>query len=173
VRQPQKQEQFKADLDSQFRLALVAYFLKRTGNRTEAEDLTQDVLVKVLNQADAVDIETARAYIFTAAANLLRDRIRQSAARRTSTTPDFGDTPIAALVEEISPERVLMARQTLKDVLKALGDLSERTRDIFVLYRIEKMKQHEIASLYGLSHTTVERHLARAVAFLAERFDRP
>ncbi len=175
--QTQLQETFKAELSSHFRLPLRAYFLKRTGNRTEAEDLTQDVLVRVLNQAETVDIATAKSYVFTAAANLLRDRIRQAAARRTDAHPELSDPSLTlssrALVEEISPERVLMARQTLQDVLKALEGLGQRTKDIFVLYRIEKMKQHEIANLYGLSHTTVERHLAKAIAFLTERFERP
>ena len=42
-----------------------------------------------------------------------------------------------------------------------------------MLYRIEKMKQHEIAALYGLSHGAVEKHLVKAMAYLTERFERP
>jgi RNA polymerase sigma-70 factor (ECF subfamily) len=66
-----------------------------------------------------------------------------------------------------------LGKETLQDVLAALGELSERTRDIFVLYRIEKMKQHEIASLYGLSLSAVEKHVLRAITHLSKRFGRP
>ncbi len=167
---------FRTELDRNFRLPLIAYFLKRVGNRAEAEDMTQEVFLRVLRQGDAIDIERAKSYVFTAAANLLRDRARLSAIRKTETRADFGDPAdavIPQLIEEISPERVLAGRQTLKSVLTALDGLSQRTRDIFVLYRIEKMKQHEIAGLYGLSHSAVEKHLAKAVAYLTERFERP
>lgn len=167
---------FKAELDRTFRRPLIAYFLRRVGDRAEAEDLTQEVFVRVLNQSEHVDPARAKAYVFTAAANLLRDRARRAVTRRTgahTALDDAAQGEIPELTEEISPERVLVGRETLKAVLLALDGLSQRTRDIFVLYRIEKMKQHEIAALYGLSHGAVEKHLVKAMTYLTERFERP
>lgn len=169
-------ERFRAELDLTFRGPLIAYFLRRVRDRAEAEDLTQEVFVRILNQSETVDPARAKAYVFTAAGNLLRDRARRAAVRQTSTfsTLDDPTQPLsAALVEEISAERVLVGRETLREVLLALDGLSQRTRDIFVLYRIEKMKQHEIATLYGLSHGAVEKHLVKAMTYLTERFERP
>jgi RNA polymerase sigma factor (sigma-70 family) len=175
--QPQSDaSRFRAELNAQFRLPLIAYFLKRVGNRSEAEDLTQEVFVRVLAQSNTVDPARAKSYVFTAAANLLRDRQRQAAARRTTSHADIDDPSQLAnyqLVEDIDPERVLVGRQTLREVLAALDGLSQRTRDIFVLYRIEKMKQHEIATLYGLSDSSIEKHLAKAIAYLSQRFTHP
>lgn len=173
---PAVQERFRTELDKSFRLPLIAYFLRRVGDRNEAEDLTQEVLLRVLRNVDVVDVPRAKAYIFTAAANLLRDRARQAAVRQTESRASLDDPSAFAardLVEEISPERVLLGKETLQDVLAALGELSERTRDIFVLYRIEKMKQHEIASLFGLSLSAVEKHVVKAIAHLSKRFGRP
>ncbi len=167
---------FRAELSAQFRLPLIAYFLKRVGNRSEAEDLTQEVFVRVLAQSDIVDPARANSYVFTAAANLLRDRQRQAATRRTSSFGNLDDPLRLAsyqLIEDINPERVLVGRQTLRDVLSALDGLSRRTRDIFVLYRVEKMKQHEIAVLYGLSDSSVEKHVAKAIVYLSQRFQLP
>jgi RNA polymerase sigma factor (sigma-70 family) len=169
-------ERFKADLDWNFRGPLIAYFLRRVRERSEAEDLTQEVFVRILNHSETVDPARAQAYVFTAAGNLLRDRARRAAVRQTSTFSTLEDpaqTLSLDLVEEINAERVLVGRETLRQVLLALDGLSQRTRDIFVLYRIEKMKQHEIASLYGLSHGAVEKHLVKAMAYLTERFERP
>lgn len=167
--------EFRGELDRNYRGPLLAYFVRRVQNQHEAEDLTQEVFVRLLHQHD-IDPTRAKSYVFTIAANLLRDRLRRAVTRRTTTFGTFeadGQVQIPALVEEISAERVLIARETLRDVLRALEGLGKRTRDIFVLYRIEHMKQHEIATLLGLSHSAVEKHLVKAMAHLTNRFDRP
>jgi len=167
-------ETFREELDRNYRGPLLAYFVRRVHNRHEAEDLTQEVFVRLLHQHD-IDPARAKSYVFTIAANLLRDRLRRAATRQTTNFGAFqeeGHLQIPALVEEISAERVLVARETLRDVLKALEGLGTRTRDIFVLYRIERMKQHEIATLLGLSHGAVEKHLVKAMAYLTDRFER-
>ncbi len=168
-------EKFREELDRNYRGPLLAYFVRRVHNRHEAEDLTQEVFVRLLHQHD-VDPARAKSYVFTIAANLLRDRLRRAVTRQTTTFGAFEDDrrpQIPALVEEISAERVLVARETLRDVLQALDGLGTRTRDIFVLYRIERMKQHEIATLLGLSHGAVEKHLVKAMTYLTNRFERP
>jgi len=47
--------------------------------------------------------------------------------------------------------------------------LPERTRDIFILFRVEKMRQAEIAKRLGVSVSAVEKHVIRAAAHLARR----
>ncbi len=170
------EDQFRAELDRTFRGPLTAFFLRRVRDRAEAEDLTQEVFVRILRQSGCIDPTRAKSYVFTAAANLLRDRARMAAFRQTQNhgaLDDPLDRISDELIEDISPERVLLGKQTLAEVLAALDALSQRTRDIFVLYRIERMKQHEIAALLGLSQSAVEKHLVKAVSFLTERFDRP
>lgn len=174
VEQSQTQtDSFRAELDRKFRLPLIAYFMRRVGARHEAEDLAQEVFVKVLRNAPTIDEEKASAYIFTAAANILRDRAKTEKIRRTNSHGRLDDPELmksSALIEDISPERVLASRQTLQEVLAALDGLSQRTRDIFVLYRIERMKQHEIAAHFGVTSSAVEKHIAKAVSHLSERF---
>jgi RNA polymerase sigma factor (sigma-70 family) len=166
-------QQFEADLDRTFRAPLTAFFLKRVRDRAEADDLTQEVFLRILRQAEGIDPSRAKAYVFTAAANLLRDRSRMSAFRRTDALVESDERIIAGLVEDISPERVLLGKQTLRAVMSALDGLETRTRDIFVLYRIERMKQQEIANLLGISLSSVEKHLVKAVTFLTQKFDWP
>lgn len=169
-------ERFRAELDRNFRGPLTAYFLRRVGDRTEAEDLTQEVFLRMLHHSAGIDPLQARAYVFKAAANLLRDRARRAVTRFShahASLDDPAQKDIPELKEDISPERVLSGRETLHAVLKALDGLSQRTRDIFVLFRIENMKQREIAALYGLSHGAVEKHLVKAMTYLDERFERP
>jgi len=51
----------------------------------------------------------------------------------------------------------------------ALLQLNERTRDVFVLSRLERMKYAEIAEMYGISVSAVEKHMIKALAHLARR----
>ena len=58
------------ELDRTFRGPLLAFFLKRVRNRNEAEDLTQEVFVRLLHHPDRNNGRTIYGYVFTIAANL-------------------------------------------------------------------------------------------------------
>ncbi|WP_374453837.1 RNA polymerase sigma factor [Phenylobacterium sp.] len=166
------------ELSSAYRRPLMAFFLRHTDDRAEAEDLTQEVFVRILKGAPETSVQAPDAFVFTIAANLLRDRLRLRIAKRADRhvsldvdpTQDGPSEPLNIAAETVSAERVLMDRQRLKAVLKALEELPPRTRDIFVLARLEKLKHAEIASRMGVSVSAVEKNLVRAVAHLARRF---
>jgi RNA polymerase sigma-70 factor (ECF subfamily) len=77
--------------------------------------------------------------------------------------------PHTASVAPAAPS--LLGRHSLLDVLRTLDELGERTRDIFVLFRLERMKQQEIAALYGIRRRTVEKHVMKATVHLARRHE--
>ena len=56
-------------------------------------------------------------------------------------------------------------------MLVALRELPERTRHIFILVRLENIKQVEVAKGLGLSISAVEKHLRNAMAHLFERLE--
>jgi len=66
---------------------------------------------------------------------------------------------------------VVQSRHTLAVILRALEELPDRTRNIFILFRLENMKQREIADTLGLSVRTVEQHVIRASVYLRQRLD--
>jgi RNA polymerase sigma-70 factor (ECF subfamily) len=166
------------ELDRSFRGPLVAYFLKRVGSRNEAEDLTQEVFMRLVNHPDKNNGQTIEGYVFTIAANLLRDRAKSVATAHRGQTQsldglDEKDAFSTNLVEDRNPERVLVGRQTIQDVLDALSELGERTRDIFILARLENVQHREIAAMYGISVSAVEKMMMKAMAHLGARFLRP
>ena len=159
-------------LDQRFRAPLLAYFFKRVHNRAEAEDLTQEAFVRLAVHPDRNSGETIHAYVFTIAANLLRDRARIRQSRSAAGHYVLNEVLVnsaPSLVEERTPERVLLAREALRDVVEALAELSERTRDIFVLSRLERVPQREIAALHGITVSAVEKHIIKALAHLGAR----
>ncbi|ATQ44609.1 RNA polymerase sigma factor [Caulobacter mirabilis] len=151
---------------------LLRFFGRRVGDRAEVEDLTQQVFMRLLGARETETIENIDAFAFRIATNLLHDRGRAH-VRRPEVVQDFtapGAEGTRHLVEDISPERVFVGRETLGEVLATLDELGERTRDIFVLFRIEKMKQRDIAALYGIGQSTVEKHVMKAVLHLTRKY---
>jgi RNA polymerase sigma factor (sigma-70 family) len=152
-------------LMAQMRPALVKYFRRRCGSAAEAEDLAHDVLSRALSHCGWTSIEQAKGYIFRAAVNRWRDRNRRVLSHGDSI--DWDDTAYYAEDEEPTPERVLEIEEQLHDVIRTLSKLNERTRDVFILIRVEKMKQKDIAEMFGISVSAVEKHLAKALDHLA------
>lgn len=144
----------------------MSFFLRRVHDVTEAEDLTQEVLLRISERAATIDPSRPDAYVFQIAANMLRDRARRSKVR---TAYQIEASALrSGWVDELDPDRVVQGRQSLKAVLAALKALPERTRTIFVLFRMEHMKQREIAEMLGVSVRTVEQHVIRASVMLKQ-----
>ena len=164
------------DLAARFSGPLLSYFLRRVRNRAQAEDLVQDALLRVIRASEFEVIEQPESYVFKVAANLLKDSkrhaLRHPTVARAMLEDGAGGEVEEMLVDERSPERVLDGETSLAQVLKALSELSEMTRNVFVLFRLEHMKQKDIAVLYGIGQSTVEKHVMRAVLHLARRCGR-
>lgn len=169
-------------LVARFRRPLLSYFRRRVREREDAEDLTQEVFLRILRRDETIPVENPEIYIFRIAANLLRDRarwaVRHQAGEHTS-LEDLVDpntearTLETALLEHRGPERVILSRESLAEVLRALDELGPRIRDIFILARLEKMKHRDIAAAYGLTVSSVEKYVAKCEVHLARRFGAP
>jgi RNA polymerase sigma factor (sigma-70 family) len=162
------------DLAARFQGPLLVFFARRTRDHALAQDLTQETLLRVIGAQRTTAVEQPESYVFTVAMNLLRDRKR---SRLKSASPVFVPIDEASaselerqLTEDLSPERVLLSKESLNDVWRSLSELGERTRDIFILSRLERMKQKDIATLFGMAQSTVEKHVMRATLHLAERY---
>ena len=129
-------------LNRRFRPALMAFFLRRLANHAEAEDLTQEVFTRLMA--------------------LGADRMREAYRFGVLAGEGVG-------VEPLDPDRVLAGRQSLGQIAAALREAPERTRSIFLLYRVEQMKKRDIAETYGISTSAVDKHLMKAMAHLWKR----
>jgi RNA polymerase sigma-70 factor (ECF subfamily) len=161
-----ERERFLKQLSERYRQPLIAYFQRRVTSRSEAEDLTQEVFLRLVKRLDVQKLDNPEAFLFTTAVNLLRDRFRRGQTQRSHLAEVSLQQPG---IEELSPERVFDSRQHLAKVIAALEQLDERSRDAFILHRLEGMKHAQIAELYGVSVSSVEKYIIKALAFLAER----
>ncbi len=141
----------------------MTYFDKRVHNLAEAEDLTQETFTRLFGgKAGRAGLHPG--YIFQIAANLLRDRARNNRVRsdkESTVIQRYGES-----IDWVDPERIAAGKSVILEVLRSLSDLPQRTRAIFILYRIEDIDKNSIAHGFGISASAVEKHLTRATAHL-------
>lgn len=163
-----------SDLSRRYRLPLLRFFEKRTGDAcpAEIEDLTQEVFLRLAGSPGLDSVERMEAYLFTAAANLLRDRHRRRITHAAGAHEPYDEAVHGGSVELPGPERVALDRQYIDRLADALHELPERTRTVFVLYHLENLPHTEIARRLGIAVRTIEKHVFRANAHLLHRIDR-
>ena len=154
-------------LSREYRPALMAYFLRRTHNHAEAEDLTQETFMRLAGRSDQ-GVDCGSAYVFQVASNLLKDRLRRYKTRLDYRS-SIGEIE-AQYVDPLDPFRVCAAKDSIAAMCAALGELSEVTRHVFILYRLEGMNKALIADSFGLSVSSIEKHITKATMFLTKRF---
>ena len=159
-----------AALSRELRPALLRYFERRGVHADEAEDAAQEVFARLSRREGVAAIERLDAYLFETAANVAIDYHRRGQVRLRGAHDAYNEA--AHAVEDFSPERVYSGREELGCLLVGLRELPERTRNVFLLARLENMKQAEIARRLGVSVSGVEKHLARAIAHLSDRLGR-
>ncbi|PZU68664.1 sigma-70 family RNA polymerase sigma factor [Sphingobium sp.] len=158
-----------AQLNHRFRPALLSFFRRRVRDHMEAEDLTQEVFIRLARQGNFAP-ESMEAYIFQTAANLLRDHARRQQVRRSyvqSVQEQDGRD-----IDILDPLRHIEARRELAAIGAHLANMPERMRHAFLLYRYEGVEKQTIAQSLGVSVSTVEKDVASALAVLASKLGR-
>jgi RNA polymerase sigma-70 factor (ECF subfamily) len=143
-----------------FAPALRRFFIRRAPRTEDIEDLVQDVYVRLLRRGDLAHVDNLDGYIFQVAVNILRDRLR----KRQASHAELHE----ALSENVSskdahpPETAMIERALLNYLVAEINELPDRTREIFILCRIEDVPYAEVCRRMGLSLSAVNKHVARA-----------
>jgi RNA polymerase sigma-70 factor (ECF subfamily) len=160
MRRDSKERNYWADLLARIR--------RRTRSDQDAEDLLHDAWLRLSAYRAEHEVREPVAFMVQTAARLAVDQHRRK--RRISGTPvesfDGSLQDSSALQDE-----VLAARERLMRVQAGLEKLPRRTREVFVMHKVEGMKLREIAAALGISQSAVEKHMAKAVFFLTEWTD--
>lgn len=151
--------------------ALVRYFQRKGFRPPDDEDAVQEVFVRLSRREGlASEVDRLDSYLFAVAAHVATDLRRTGRARAAGRQEVYEDAQHAPV--DIDPAEIFEGREALRAVIVALNELPERTRTIFVLARLEHMRQAEIARRLGVSLNTVEKHLQKAAGYLGERVGR-
>ncbi|MEJ0023419.1 MAG: sigma-70 family RNA polymerase sigma factor [Alphaproteobacteria bacterium] len=149
-------------LAARFRAPLLRYFERRVRSPEDAEELTQDVFVRLLRRPEFDQIANLEGFVFITAANLLKDHYRSRAHRRE--TQSINGLDFASNAQ--NPAEEAEDREEIGVLLSAIRVLPPKCRAVFIMHRFDEVPHTEIARRLGITVSMVEKHIAVAMKHL-------
>ncbi len=143
--------------DHSARVYRLAYRL--TGNRQDAEDLTQDVFVRVFKSLDTYVAGNFEGWLHRITTNLFLDRMRRKSKIRMDAFGEGQEERVES--DEVLPEYAVHDANFDPDIEAALASLPEEFRVAVVLCDIEGLSYDEIASVLAVKSGTVRSRIHR------------
>jgi len=145
---------------------LYAFGKKYMKSDVEAEELVQEVFIKIWNNRTTLDVEKSfHAYLFTIAFNHIRGHFKK---RQVINGIVDG---IAFDVPDHSTEKGVLYRSILHQVIDLLNELPTKKKRIFEMSRFEGLPAKEIAKRVGLAPKTIDNQISDVIRYLKERVD--
>ncbi|MFW7268147.1 RNA polymerase sigma factor [Gluconacetobacter sp. Hr-1-5] len=148
----------------------LARFFQKIGTTASSDDLLQTLWLRIQRVAETPPIHNGKAYLFRLASNLAIDQgrvdVRIQRLQGEARSILYGDDTTI-----LDAEQTFLAREELERVIAAARSLPEPTRTVFWLNRIKDMPMGDVARTMGVSRTTVEKHIKRALAQLGDARD--
>lgn len=162
-------------LDAYFekRANLLLFIATRTGSRATAEDVIQDLYLKLAAQDPAIETASPVALVYRIAINLMLDLSRSArrssereSAWRRETRLERGGEEVA---EEPAADEVVVSRQRLRQLMEAVASLPPQRQRAFRLHKLEGLSQAETARAMGVSVKAIEQHISAALRTLTQQ----
>lgn len=138
-----------------------------SGSHQEAEDLTQDIFIKLYNSLPKYDFErNFSAWLLTLARNYLIDQYRKTKWEKKS-RDDFDDYSLTS-ESDVSPEEEIIRKESKKIIWESFNHLSPEIRMAVILRDIQGKKYEETAEIMNLPLGTVKSRVNRGRLQLAK-----
>jgi RNA polymerase sigma-70 factor (ECF subfamily) len=159
-----QQQRFESTIRAHY--ARLCTFVRRyVESDDEAEDIVQEVFVRLWENVEQFDFADPLPYLYKSARNAVVSASRKTRVRdRWRAAAQAGPPPVAA-----APDVELHHRELRKAVSAAIAALPPRCRAIFLMNRQEDLSYAEIADVLGISIKTVETQMGRALKLLRGR----
>jgi len=137
----------------------VRNFLVYKGSETEqANDIVQEVFIKLWENCKKVNISSAKSYIYTLAGNAFKNEISHLKVKLKYVQSNvYVDTVIE------TPEFKMEENEFREKLNNAIDSLTPAQREVFLLSKIEKMKYAEMAEVLGISVKAIEKRMGKAL----------
>ena len=153
---------------------LIRYFTLRLGSEAAAEDVVQDIYLRIVT-ANVGVVDNPSAYLYRLGTNLMLDRLKQQ--RRSAVRDDAWNSSrhVRMGAEDVAndppAEEAVAARQKLQRMMAAVDELTPQCRRAFRLHKFEGLSHAETAAAMGISRSAVEKHISAALRLLLSRLD--
>ncbi|MFC4312536.1 RNA polymerase sigma factor [Steroidobacter flavus] len=146
--------------------ALMRFLRRCWPHAQDLHDLRQETYIRVYEAAARSRPQQPKAFLFATAKHLIADRLRR---QRVVTIDTVGDLEtLDVIIDDVSPERRLGARQELRELARAFDQLPAKCRETVWLRRVDRLPQKQVAARLGVTEKTVEKHLMKGMRLLTE-----
>jgi len=156
--------------------AVYGYLLSLTARPNAADDLFQEVFLKLVrNPAAYREREKLKSWLFTVARNAAMDYFRRESSRRAEPLEGEDGGPGAldkAVSPEPGPQEALENKALGEKIGRALERLSPDQREVFYLRHYSELSFNEIAGMLGVPIGTALARMSRAAAFLRKELEK-
>jgi RNA polymerase sigma-70 factor (ECF subfamily) len=152
---------------------LLLFLAARTRSLSTAEDLVQDLYIRIAGLDPGADVRAPLALLYRMASNLLIDHVR-SAQRSSRRNAEWRlETRVVQggedVVDEPAADEVVASNQRVRLLTEAVSALPPKMGQAFRLHKLEGMSQAQTAQAMGVSTKMVEQHIQAAVRHLTLR----
>ena len=161
-------------LFGRYRRAVFGWLLRMSQDEGEAEDLHQEVWLKIIRGIDGYSSGSFRAWLWRVVRNAAADRARKHVAEPILDAPMEEGADAAAFVDQVPDDTVVSALTRLEEeerwvaVREAVDGLSRRLKEVVLLRLNGELKFQEIADILGLPIGTVLGRMNLALAKLRQ-----
>ena len=149
---------------------LRGYIRRLTRDAAATEDLLHDTFARIIAAEGWREIDSPAGFAIRTARNVVYDGLRRQQVVSIEFVADVG--ALGLVDETADPEQTLVARDELRRLRAIVEALPTQQRRVFTLRKVYGMSPHAIADKLGLSVSTVEKHLVKAVRTCAEALAR-
>jgi RNA polymerase sigma factor (sigma-70 family) len=143
------------------RAALYRYLRKFTSGAEDIEDLVQETYVRVYALSHTQAVESPRALLFRIAHNMAVERARRRKSQATDSVADLERLTVYS--PDAPADEQIDARRRFESFCAAVDRLPPLCRRVFVLRKVYRLSHEEIAEVLGVSHSTIEKHVAKGL----------
>ena len=134
----------------------------------DADDITQEVLIKIWNNIGRFNIKAARSWIMKTTHNLCIDYLRKK-QNSLKKEINIDDKMNISTTGTLADTEVKVRREFLKNKIReGINNLPQNLKGVFVLYELQGFKYHEISDTLDMPLNSVKVYLMRARKKLQE-----
>jgi RNA polymerase sigma factor (sigma-70 family) len=157
-------EEFKVLFDKHFD-SVRSYLFYRGADKELATDLAQEVFMRIWEKQLAIEPKGILRLLYKIAGDMFISRYRRETLELNyRKTLKYNDS-------NVTPEERLQYNELKENYAKALAQLSEKQRAVFLMSRMEGLKYHEIAERLNISVKAVEKRMSNTIAYLKKALE--
>lgn len=160
VRRCQADESAFEELMRRYKKVIFAYARAATGSHQDAEEITQDVFVKVYRAAHRFNEKYSfTTWLYTIASNTCKNKLRSRKPRPVSLDDD--ESPVVAVSADAGPLDMYNQKIAVSEVRGAIDELPPKYREVLFLRYVQGLSYKKISAVLGLSMGNVEARIFR------------